>query len=816
MRKWTYLVAALLMSGATATFTSCIDTEEPAGIEQLRGAKAALIQAKADYQAQLTAYREVQVRMAEVDLQLKEVTLQIEQLKVAQQQALSDYEVARIQNEIEKLAEEQKADLAELKAETARQEAALEQALTDLELVLLTYKETEYQNSIQTAIWQVQMMRRTLAASEESLRGYQAQLINVKAGLGDSYRAGLVADSLGYEKILENQRFSLEQVQALADVNHTDVSEQVTAIDQQISDIKAQALDITNEIANITEAINPVTNEIVEIETEYAVQDKNVEIPVAKVPETIQKDVIDVLTSTNVNGPGSVYWSSLSSTFYNETATEMTADFIATTSLKNSFGISNSELDGKIDDLIGAFQDKYAAEFWSTYNTEFGTSYSTSAPYSEITSEVIAMAKTKLAELDKDAAKAYDVFKADSTAWADAYKAYKAAADAYGYQYNSYADTQAKVEAYWDATVATEKESALTAARTALVSYYAVRVPLDKPTLPQVTPTGATEPVALNDALGDATKYTNAMLGTLLDSYAHSSAIDRENSISSLLGRDFNLAEDKDQTITLSSDADDDGALQAYVRASKKVWGTGSTLGEARVTVATEEEYDNNVITSGSWFTYMSISADYEIFANVESWLALEEVLVEQSDKYQAAIDAIEVRVAEKQASIAEQQDKIYKLEFDRYALDGTRNFTSGNPYISGITSVISKVSSLETLRGAIITNSTATANYTVYIYVKDPTTNTYKWDDVSGDKETLILSLETSINTVQQALDSKKAEIERFDAGLEEGSYSTTIANLEQQIANMEQQIEEDKANLARAEGLLNNLLESYAASAE
>ena len=28
MRKWTYLVAALLMSGATATFTSCIDTEE--------------------------------------------------------------------------------------------------------------------------------------------------------------------------------------------------------------------------------------------------------------------------------------------------------------------------------------------------------------------------------------------------------------------------------------------------------------------------------------------------------------------------------------------------------------------------------------------------------------------------------------------------------------------------------------------------------------------------------------------------------------------------------------------------------------------
>ena len=32
MRKWTYLVAALLMSGTAATFTSCIDNEEPAGI----------------------------------------------------------------------------------------------------------------------------------------------------------------------------------------------------------------------------------------------------------------------------------------------------------------------------------------------------------------------------------------------------------------------------------------------------------------------------------------------------------------------------------------------------------------------------------------------------------------------------------------------------------------------------------------------------------------------------------------------------------------------------------------------------------------
>ena len=42
MRKWTYLVATLLMAGTTATFTGCIDTDEPEGIAELRGAKSDL------------------------------------------------------------------------------------------------------------------------------------------------------------------------------------------------------------------------------------------------------------------------------------------------------------------------------------------------------------------------------------------------------------------------------------------------------------------------------------------------------------------------------------------------------------------------------------------------------------------------------------------------------------------------------------------------------------------------------------------------------------------------------------------------------
>ena len=60
MRKWTYLVATLLMAGTTATFTGCIDTDEPEGIVDLRGAKSELIKAQAA------------VKLVEVEWQLDE------------------------------------------------------------------------------------------------------------------------------------------------------------------------------------------------------------------------------------------------------------------------------------------------------------------------------------------------------------------------------------------------------------------------------------------------------------------------------------------------------------------------------------------------------------------------------------------------------------------------------------------------------------------------------------------------------------------------------------------------------------------------
>ena len=96
MRKWTYLVATLLMAGTTATFTGCIDTDEPEGIAELRGAKSEFIKAQAAVELVEAELRKAQVaeqelvnaglalqnKSAEIDLQLHELDIQLKQLLI--------------------------------------------------------------------------------------------------------------------------------------------------------------------------------------------------------------------------------------------------------------------------------------------------------------------------------------------------------------------------------------------------------------------------------------------------------------------------------------------------------------------------------------------------------------------------------------------------------------------------------------------------------------------------------------------------------------------------------------------------------------
>ena len=801
MRKWTYLVAALLMGGATATFTSCIDTDEPAGIEQLRGAKAALIQAKADYQAQLTAYREVQVRMAEVDLQLKEVTLQIEQLKVAKAQAQNEKDLADLQNQMEQLAETHKAKMLELQKETAVAQKDLNEALTNLEISLLVYRDNQYSAAINDAITAVQASRTRVNSLQDEILRYKSQLVAYEAQYGEAYRAGLVNDSLNLENAIDNLEFSLAQVESLRekDVAAEDWSEELAEIEKQIADINAQGTDIQKKIASINQAINPIEIKIKEIELGYTSPDYAVTIPVNKVPATIQADFITVLKSTSVNGNSWDSWAS--APYVNEDGDAMVADYVSkVTSLKAPLG-SSSNLDVEVDNLISALYAKYGADFATHYRTIFGTSISYT---NGIASDYIKVAKTKVDEFAQDRKAEYDAFKADSSAWAVAYEAYKIAAKAYGFENTPYADTQAKLTAYWNESDATKKAAALTAARTALVSYYAVRVPLDNPTLPEVTPTGATEPVALNVALGNSTTYTDAMLGTLLDGYSLTY-------ITNLLGDEIDLT-NKTKTYTLGAE-ENDGALQKYLRTSNKAWGTSNTLASARVAAATEEDFEEGRAIGGSWGTYMTIESAYKSFSNIDSWVALTDYLQTLSDTYQSEIEAIAAQVREQNALIADQKDAKFKLEFDLAATIGynSSNWSSDNPYT---VPTVDKLDVLTLLRSDLTTAANNNANFSVYVFtVSNTTTGAGSWGLSTNTLDNLATTINGSIVDLVQSLDNKKAAISSYDQGL---TSNALIQTIKEDIARAEVDLAEEQAKLERAEATLNNLLEAYAASAE
>lgn len=148
MRKWTYLVAALLMGGVSTSLTSCIDNDEPAGITDLRGAKAELLRAKA--QVELA---EVAIRNANAAIQ--QAKADYLQEKVAQEKLNTDYQTAK--NEDDKLALQQAAAIREqtyLKQLYAAQQEAkqaelnYQTALAKIEISLATVKDDAYAEAL--------------------------------------------------------------------------------------------------------------------------------------------------------------------------------------------------------------------------------------------------------------------------------------------------------------------------------------------------------------------------------------------------------------------------------------------------------------------------------------------------------------------------------------------------------------------------------------------------------------------------------------------------------------------------------------------
>lgn len=112
-KKWTYLAVAGMLLGTAPVFTGCVDNDEPAGIEQLRGAKAQLLQAKAaveEANAQWiladAQYREAIARHENALAASAEYEAEKRRLEAELMEAKNEKEKVRLQKEIEELQQE--------------------------------------------------------------------------------------------------------------------------------------------------------------------------------------------------------------------------------------------------------------------------------------------------------------------------------------------------------------------------------------------------------------------------------------------------------------------------------------------------------------------------------------------------------------------------------------------------------------------------------------------------------------------------------------------------------------------------------------
>lgn len=153
MRKWTYLVAALLMGGVSTSLTSCIDTDEPAGINDLRGAKAELLRAKA-------AVENAEAAIKTATAAIKQAKADYAQEKVAQEKLYTDWLTAKYEDD--KTALQQDAAIREqaylqklYQAQSAAKQAELDyqRALAQIEIALGTAKDDAYAEALQDLLY---------------------------------------------------------------------------------------------------------------------------------------------------------------------------------------------------------------------------------------------------------------------------------------------------------------------------------------------------------------------------------------------------------------------------------------------------------------------------------------------------------------------------------------------------------------------------------------------------------------------------------------------------------------------------------------
>lgn len=258
MKKWSSLVLAAIVAMGTFAATGCIENLEPAGIEELRGAKAELLRAEA-------AYKQAQIALVEADAAYTQAQAKVEEAKVAKieaEAAVAEAEAAYYVAQAKVQAAEEAYWLAVAEAEAAKGEADAAYRLAEAEKVLAEAMQAEaaaivamaeaeaevaaiaadlevYLLEVQTAMVEAQM------AYEVAVKNLYAAQVSLTPAQKD-YLAPFEAEVEGLEGIIFNVMEALEYA---ADDLEAAIAELDEAVADSLGRIQAERYVADCEIA---------------------------------------------------------------------------------------------------------------------------------------------------------------------------------------------------------------------------------------------------------------------------------------------------------------------------------------------------------------------------------------------------------------------------------------------------------------------------------------------------------------------------------------------------------------------------------------
>ena len=819
MRKWTYLVAALLVGGATTTFTGCIDNDEPAGIEQLRGAKAEFIKAKAAYESALAEIQlvkvereKVELEKDQVDLELKKCSLEVEQAKTAEQKAYWEAEA-------QKRTEEFKARMFDLQTLTAQAEYNNKKALMDIEVALLTMKDDvytakikEYRNLLVGYYYSQEGAETRYKASGalDDLSEAKATLMKAEVeeinylSQNKYYLEELQLDKTHATKTLEIQQSLLEEYKAL-DATGTDskvLADKLKGYKTDLQALDAKEDEAYTKIEEMRKPIFPINQQIIEEKIKLDAQSSAYTLAKADVDPAL---VSGLYSALSVEEDEDALVEDLDKIFVEDAWDAELLKYQYT--MKKDVVVKDLSLNEKAT-KIGAIANAIKAYYQGENSEAFDAS-----------GKLLDAYKTKfeneLKRLEIDKKPAYAQFKADSITWIDAYVAYVGALKAYNNYKgaNTYQAIKKEITTYNSLKAEDKKLETANTLRTSILGYLEKRKAVD----------------GLNVEF--ATNYKDALTDANLATFNEAIATAVSDDISSLIGN---------ETLATSFNAKVEGStLSAFLEANQALFG-GSKLDleksiEPKEISANKYDMPKNVSqlikdpdeNSGSFVKYSNLAQESNYLANLDKWQALYAKIKAEADPVLAEVEAINENIEKLEAQIKDENAALWQAELACYLIKGDKSerknniFSEGNPYKDYYTSNEQKpllgnvVTEYSKIEAEIALVGRAMENGYFYYTYYDADSHTYK---VSEDSKTLKSLLEyqegiiTKAKSAVETIDNKIALFEKFGYTNNEGK-EQYLDLLKQNIEKAQRTVDEMQAAVDGLNATLKKLLDAYAA---